>query len=89
LKAATLKASKTAAKNGKGDGSKSPKSILQKKGKPTAANQLPKKKSASNKAPAQGSNSNATMCNNKKKKPNKHHISFDGNKDGQRINSCK
>jgi hypothetical protein len=60
LKAATLKASKTAAKNKKGDGMKSPpKSILWKKCKPTTLNPLPKKKSASTNACAQGGNNNA------------------------------
>jgi hypothetical protein len=39
-----LKARKTAAKNEKGNGTKSPpKSILRKKGKPAASNPLPKK----------------------------------------------
>jgi hypothetical protein len=90
LKAATLKASKTAAKNKKGDGLKSsPKSILRKKGKPAAPNPLPKKKSASTNARAQGGNNNATLCNNKKKKPKKCHVSFDGNKDGQHTILCK
>jgi hypothetical protein len=73
LKAAILK---------KGDGTRPPKSILRKKGKPAAQNQLPKKKSAISSAPpAQGNNSNATARNNKKKKPKKRCVSFNGNKD--------
>ncbi len=87
LKAATLKAGKTAAKNEKGDGTKSPlKRILQKKGKPAALNPVPKKKSASTNTRAQGGNNNATMRDNKKKKPKKPCISFDGNKEGQHTN---
>jgi hypothetical protein len=67
LKAATLKANKTVAKNEKGDGTKSPpKSILPKKGKPAAPTQSPKKKSVKSKAPAQGGNNNATMRSSKK-----------------------
>ena len=90
LKAATLKNSKSLAKNEKGDGTRPPKSILRKKGKPAAQNQLPKKKSASSSAPpAQGDNSNATARDNKKKKPKKRRVSFDGNKDAQRTNSRK
>ena len=51
LKAATLKANKSTAKNEKGGGTKSPKSILWKKGKPAAPTvQMPKKKPTSSKA---------------------------------------
>jgi hypothetical protein len=90
LKAATLKANKTAGKNEKGDGMKSPlKSILRKKGNSAAPTQLPKKKSAKSNAPAQGGNNKATVCGSKKKKPMQHCISFDWNKDGQRTNLRK
>ncbi len=90
FKAATLKANKTAAKNEKGDGTKSPpKSILRKKGKPATPTQLPKKKSAKSNTPAQGGNNNATVRGSKKKKPKQCGISFDGNKDGQRTNLRK
>ncbi len=87
LKAATFKASKTAAKNEKGDGTKSPlKSILRKKGKPAALNPVPKKKSVSTNARAQSDNNNATVRDNKKKKPKKPCIPFDGNKEGPHTN---
>jgi hypothetical protein len=90
LKAATLKANKTAAKNEKGNGTKSPlKSILRNKGKPATPTQLPQKKSAKSNAPAQGGNSNATVRGSKKKKPKQHCVSFDGNKDRQRTNLHK
>jgi hypothetical protein len=89
LKAATLKNNKSLAKNEKGDGTRPPKSILRKKGKPAAQNQLPNKKSASSSTPAQGDNSNATARDDKKKKPKKRHVSFDGNKDAHCTNSRK
>ena len=57
LKAATLKANKSTVKNEKGGGTKSAKSILRKKGKPTALTiQTPKKKSTGSKAAAQADN---------------------------------
>ena len=81
-------AKKTGAKNEKGDGTKSPlKRILQKKGKPAAPNQTPKKKKAA--ATAQDANSNVTVRASKKKQAKKHHVSFDGNKGEQSTNSCK
>ncbi len=90
LKAATLKANKTAAKNEKGNGTKSPlKSILRNKGKPTAPTQLPQKKSAKSNAPTQGGNNNATVRGSKKKKPKQRCVSFDGNKDRQCTNLHK
>ena len=62
LKAATLNACKTAAKNKKGDGTKSPKCNLRKKGKPAAPpNLLPKKNSVSTNTPAQGGNNKTTV----------------------------
>ncbi len=57
---------------------------------PVASNQTPKKKSmpdkksANSDVPALGANNNVTVRGDKKKKPKKHHVSFDGNKDGQR-----
>ncbi len=85
-----MKANKTAAKNEKGNGMKSPpKSILRKKGKPAAPTQLPKKKSVKSNTPAQGGNNNATVCGSKKKKPKQHRVSFNGNKDGQCTNLYK
>jgi hypothetical protein len=91
LKAATLtpkQAKKTAAKNEKGNRTKSPpKSILWKKGIPAAQNHTPKKKKAA--ATAQDANNNVTMRISKKKQPKKHHVSFNGNKRGQNTNSCK
>lgn len=90
LKAATLKANNSTAKNEKGGGTKSPKSILRKKGKPAAPTiQMPKKKPTSSKVAAQGDNNNAIACDNKKLKPKKRRVSFDGNKDGQRTNLRK
>jgi hypothetical protein len=90
LKAATLKANKTAAKNEMGDRTKSPpKSILRKKGKPAAPTRLPKKKSAKSNAPTQGGNNNATVRGSKKKKLKQRRVSFDGNKDGQHTNLRK
>ncbi len=89
MNAATLKANKTAAKNEKGDGMKSPKSILHYKGKPVTPNLLPKKESVNINVPAQDANNNFTACDNKKMKPKMHRISFDGNKERQRINSRK
>jgi hypothetical protein len=85
LKAATLKTNKSTAKNEKGGGTKSPKSILRKKGKPAAPiNQMPKKKAA-----AQGDNTNVIARDNKKLKPKKRRVSFDGKKDGERTNLRK
>jgi hypothetical protein len=90
LKAATLKANKTATKNKKDEGTNSPlKSILQKKGKPTAPNPLPEKKSTSTNTRAQGINNNATVRDNKKNKQPKRCISFDGNNNGQHTNLRK
>ena len=90
LKAATLKANKSTAKNEKGGGTKSPKSILRKKGKPaTPTVQMPKKKPTSSKAAAQGDDNNAIVRDNKKLKPKKRRVSFDGKKDGQRTNLRK
>ena len=90
LKAATLKANKSTAKNEKGGGTKSPKSILRKKGIPAAPTvQMPKKKPTSSKAAAQGDDNNAIAHNNKKLKPKKRPVSFDGKKDGQCTNLRK
>ncbi len=90
LKAATLKANKTAAKNKKGNETKSPpKSILRKKGKPATPTQLPKKKSAKSNAPTQGCKDNTTMRGSKKKKPKQRCISFDGNNDSHCTNLHK
>jgi len=80
LKAATLKANKSMAKNEKGGGTKSPKSILWKKGKPTALTiQTPKKKSTSSKAAAQADNNNVI----------ERRVSFNGKKDRQHTNLRK
>ena len=90
LKAATLKANKSTSKNEKGDGTKSPKSILRKKGKPAApTNQMPKKKPTSSKAVDQGDNNNVIARDNKKLKPKKRRVSFDGKKAGERTNLRK
>ena len=90
LKAATLKANKSTAKNEKGGGVKFPKSILRKKGKPAAPTiQMPKKKPTISKADAQGDNNNAIARDNKKLKPKKRRVSFDGKKDGQCTNLRK
>ena len=90
LKAATLKANKSTSKNEKGDGTKSPKSILRKKGNPAApTNQMPKKKPTSSKAVDQGDNNNVITRDNKKLKPKKRRVSFDGKKVGERTNLRK
>jgi hypothetical protein len=73
LKAAILKANKAMAKKKKGNSTKPPNSILWKKSKLVALNQMPKKKSMSKKKsansdmPAQGANSNFTVRDNKRR----------------------
>jgi hypothetical protein len=49
----------------------------------------PKKKSANFGVPAQDTNNNITVPDNKKKKPKNHLVSYDGNKDGQHTNLHK